>query len=380
MISIRRLVLFSWILVSPILLWAQDSVATFPFHLDSKLLVFEGKMNGVPTQFAFDTGAGMGMANSLSEPLGRLKVKGKKIRLRDSNNQIQKVKTGLTDVLEIGGFRFEKVRSLVNDMRFLFCMDYFLLGQDVIKQLNWEIDFENHLIRVSKSPFPTQPNWKSFAIRYRGNRPFVSLNFEGDMQPEALVDFGYTSVMDFPDHLEGIQAFLSFKDSLGLSNPNLSTSMGALGKNTFPSRTIWVEKVMLDSTDFPRIPVDFEAGSYPKIGLGFFSTLSSKTVLNHSEMRYYLAMKPNPEFERPTHVGVLYENGKLILSGKPKGLIPEDAQIEIGEEIKLVNGFSASDFEDECSFFSWSNTQKSKEMEIVKLDGTRLLFPKLPIN
>ncbi|PZV83607.1 hypothetical protein CLV31_106224 [Algoriphagus aquaeductus] len=372
--------LFFWTILSAFSYQAQEQIAVFPFHLDSKLLVFEGKMNGIPTQFAFDTGAGMGMANSLSIPQGRLKVKGKKIRLRDSNNQTQKVKTGLTDVLEIGGFQFEKVRSLLNDMQFLYCMDYYLLGHDVIQQLNWEIDFERQLIRVSKSPFTTLPEWKSFPIRMKGNRPFVSLSFEGKEYPDALVDFGYVSVMDFPDHLPEIQPFLNQKDSLGLSNPNLSTSMGALGQNTFPSRTIWVENLRLDSTDFSRIPIDFEVGNYPKIGLGFFSALSKKTILNHTEMRYYLELKPIPEFEQTTHVGVLYRNGKLILSGKPKGLTPADALIEIGEEIKMVNGFSASDFEDECSFFSWSTTQKSKELEIVKLDGSRLFFPKLPIN
>ena len=359
---------------------AQDSTSVFPFHLESNLLVFEGKMNGIPTWFAFDTGAGMGMANSLNKTQGKIKVKGKKLRLRDSNNQTLKVKTGLTEVLEIGQFQFQKVRSLLNDMEFLYCMDFYLLGQDVIKQLNWEIDFENQQITVSKSPFPVHPDWKSFPIEYIGNRPFVDLYFEQEKRPKALVDFGYVSVMDFPDHLPEIQDFLQKKDSLGQSNPNLSTSMGALGRKTFATKTIWVENLMLDSTAFPRVPVDFEEGSYPKVGLGFFKTLSRKTILNHSEMRYYLDLKSHPEFEGKTHIGVSYENGKLILNGKPDGLIPQDSQIDLGEEIKMLNGFSADDFEDKCSFLKWYLTQIGREIEIIKLDGTRLFFPKLPIG
>ena len=359
---------------------AQDSISTFPFHLDSRLLVFEGKMNGVPTNFAFDTGAAMGMANSLSESKGRLDVKGKKIRLLDSNQQIQKVKTGLSEEFEIGGFRIEKVRSLVNDMNFLFCMDYFLLGQDVIKQLNWEIDFENKLIRVSKSPFPVDPSWTKLPIFYKGNRPFVTLAFEGQTFPDALVDFGYVQVMDFPDHLPQIQNFLSKKDSLGLSNPNISTAMGALGQKTFSSRSIWVDSLLIGGSLIARVPIDFEESSYPKLGLGFFNSLSQKTILNHSDMAYYLEMRPQAAFEESTHIGILYQDGKLVLTAKPEGMTEHDSKIAVGEEIKSINGFSAADFEGECSYFSWSNGQLSKPVEIEKLDGTKLFFPKVPLK
>ena len=359
---------------------AQESVYTFPFHLESSLLVFEGKMNGVPTKFAFDTGAAMGMANSLSEPSGKLKVKGKKITLRDSNNQLQKVPTGLTKELEIGGVKIEKVRSLVNDMDFLFCMDFFLLGQDVIKQLNWEIDFEKMHIRVSKAPFPTNPTWKKLPIQYKGGRPHITLSFENLTLPDALVDFGYVRVMDFPDHLPEIQTFLSLKDSLGLSNPNISTSMGAVSQSTYPTRSIWVDSLQLGDEIFPRVPIDFEESSYPKIGVGFFEVFSTKTILNHSEMAYYLELRTKPEFEEITHIGVMYEDGKLILNSKPQGLTPQDDLIEVGEEIKSINGFSAADFDGICSYFKWSVSQKSNPVELVKMDGTKLVFQKIPLK
>lgn len=376
----KRLFLFFLLCYSVLGANAQEPVSTFPFHLESSLLVFEGKMNGVPTQFAFDTGAAMGMANSLSEPSGKLKVRGKKITLRDSNNQLQKVSTGFTKELEIGGVKINDVRSLVNDMDFLFCMDFFLLGQDVIKQLNWEIDFEKMQIRVSKAPFPTDPSWKKLPIHYKGNRPHVSLQFADLSAPDALVDFGYVRVMDFPDHLKEIQPFLSLKDSLGLSNPNISTSMGAVSQSTYPTRSIWVDSLRLGGELFPRVPVDFEESSYPKIGVGFFKALSTKTILNHSEMAYYLDLRTEPEFEETTHIGVMYQDGKLVLTSKPQGLTPQDALVEIGEEIKAINGFSAADFDGICSYFKWSVSQKSKPVELVKMDGSKLLFENIPLK
>lgn len=215
------------------LIASQDTVYTFPFSLDSKLLVFEGEMNGVKTNFAFDTGASMGLANSLSEPSGKLKVKGKQIKMRDSNNEVKKVKTGVSDEIQIGGFTFSKVRSLVNDMSILYCMDYFLLGHDVIKQLNWEIDFDKNFIHISKFPFPVDSAWVKMPVKMVRNRPFTELSLGGGIYHEALIDFGYTSMMDFPASYPDIQYFLAEKDSLGLSNPNISTSLGALGKKTF---------------------------------------------------------------------------------------------------------------------------------------------------
>ncbi len=359
---------------------AQESVYRFPFHLESSLLVFEGKMNGVPTQFAFDTGAAMGMANSQSEPTGKLKIKGKKITLRDSNNQLQKVPTGLTKELEIGGVKIQDVRSLINDMDYLYCMDFFLLGQDVIKQLNWEIDFETMQIRVSKAPFPTDPSWKKLPIQYKGNRPHVSLQFGNMTLPDALVDFGYVRVMDFPDHLPEIQPYLQLKDSLGLSNPNISTSMGAVSQSTYPTRSIWVDSLQLGGEVFARVPVDFEESSYPKVGVGFFEALSSKTILNHSEMAYYLVPRPSPKFKDTTHIGVMYQDGKLILTSKPEGLTPNDSKLKIGEEIKSINGFSARDFTGICNYFTWSNKQKDDAVELVKMDGTKLRFEKIPLK
>ncbi|MBC6366995.1 hypothetical protein [Algoriphagus sp. AK58] len=379
-LAAKRILFFVPIIFQLFTVFGQETVSTFPFHLESGLLVFEGKMDGIPTQFAFDTGAGMGMANSLSELSGKLKIKGKKINLRDSNNQLQKVKTGLTKELEIGGIKIPQVRSLINDMDFLYCMDFYLLGQDVIKQLNWEIDFEKHQIRVSKEPFSSDPSWKKLPIQYKGNRPFVSLSFAGRTFPDALVDFGYVHVMDFPDHLPEIQPFLNLKDSLGLSNPNITTSMGALSQSTYPTRSIWVDSMMISGEMFLRIPVDFEQSSYPKIGLGFFEALTTKTILNHSEMAYYLELKPKPEFKETTHIGVMYQDGKLILSSKPQGLTPKDALLEVGEEIQAINGFSAIDFKGSCSYFKWSVLQNPSRVELVKMDGTKLVFEKISMR
>lgn len=359
---------------------AQDSIYTFPFHMDSKLLVFTGEMNGVPTQFAFDTGASMGLANSQSASSGRLKIKGKKMKITDSNLEVQKIPTGVSDEIKIGEFKFEKVKSLVNDMAFLACMDFYLLGADIISQLNWEIDFEKQLIRVSKTPFPTEDMDTSFPVVFRNNRPFTQINFSSVEFKNMLIDFGYTQVIDFPSNFPLAQPFISKKDSLRLSNPNISTSMGALGSKTYTTKTILVDSLKVGDAYFSQIPVDFEENSTAKIGLKFFSGISSKTILNHSDSLFYLKLRPEPNFGEDTQIGLQFNDGKIVLSGKPLGLTSDDSKIEIGEEILEVNGVKMEGFSNECDFLKWYVSHNPEQIELTKLDGTQLTFPKIKLK
>jgi len=358
-----------------------DSVYSLPFHIDAGLLVFKGAMNGVETDFAFDTGASMGLANSLAEAAERLKVKGKKIKMRDSNRQVAKVPTGLTNEIRIGDIRFPKVRSVVNDMTYLYCMDYYLLGSDIIRQLNWEIDFEKMVIHFSKSTFPATAEMLDLPVFFSGHRPFVKVKFAGNEFKNILIDTGYTQVFSFPANIPSLQDFLFKKDSLGLSNPNISSSMGALSIRTDSVRTILVDSLQIGAHFLSDIPVNFEGIAGPKLGLGFFMTLGSHLVINNTESRYLIRIKREGViFKDPFMVGAQFQNNKIILMSKAIGAVPEDALLTIGEEIKSVNGKTAADFADECEFIRWSATGKPEAIHLTKMDGTNLVFKPLKLK
>jgi hypothetical protein len=357
----------------------SDSVYSLPFHIDAGLLVLKGKMNGVETDFAFDTGASMGLANSLAEPAQRLEVKGGKIKMRDSNSQATKVPTGVTEEIQLGDISFPKVRSLVNDMEYLYCLDYYLLGSDIIGQLNWEIDFENMIIRFSRAPFPAESGFMSFPVTYSNNRPFVSVNFAGKEFKNILIDTGYSQVFSYPANSSSVQAFISKMDSLGLSNPNIRGAMGALSSSTVNVKTILVDSLKIGEHYLNDIPVDFEVSSGPKLGLRFFTSLGSRLIINNSESSYHISIKSEgASFQDPMQMGVQFQNGKLILKSKSIGAVSEDELIEVGEEINSVNGRTSTSFQDSCEFIRWSYTSKPEVMKIQKMDGTELTF--LPVK
>lgn len=358
-----------------------DTVYTFPFHMANKLLVFEGEINGVPTQFAFDTGAGMGLAGASFKTDGRFSGNAGKIKMRDSNQKIQKVKIAKSKLLKIGGFEFEGVKSLVVDMPFLSCMDYYLLGADVIRQLNWEIDFEKKLVSVSKSPFALEENGLSFPVQFIQHRPHVKIAFADKEFEKVLVDFGYTQTLNFELDFDVKSDFITQKESEKKVNPYLGFSMGALSMATNMTYAIILDSLQLGDGKLYGIPADFEENTSDKIGLKLFSSLSSRTILNNTDGIFHMVLKaPKVDFENPTHMNFSFQDGKIIVTGKPLGRMPQDALIEVGEEILELNGMSAADFGDFCGFISWLSQMDSDEIKVKKRDGTELIFRKTPLN
>ena len=131
----------------------DDRVYEIPFSLEKKLLVFKGKLNGVETDFAFDTGAAEGIATTNDEKRNGIERQKYSQRISDGNGKIANLQSVISKELSIGRFTFKNVRATISDMQYLYCMDLYLLGGDVIKQLNWEIDFKKMVLRVSKERF-----------------------------------------------------------------------------------------------------------------------------------------------------------------------------------------------------------------------------------
>lgn len=338
-------------------------------------------MNGVETDFVFDTGTSLGMANSLSESKGRITTTGKKMKILDVNNEVKNVSLGKSDFIQIGGFQFKNVISLINDMDLMYCKDTYLLGSDIISQLNWEIDFDRQLIKVSKKPFVIQDSDLVIKVGYLDQRPFASLQIKNIAYERlALIDFGYTGVLDISGDNKNIQNFLTEKEKKGLANSFFRYASGALGTYSFPSTTIWTDSIRLGQNYLPKIPVDFEEKTKTKIGVEFFKTISSKTIINNSKSTYALQLREQPEFEKSNGIAVSFEDGKFFLKGKPRGLTPQDSLIEIGEEILSINGFKATDFENNCQFLDWYISLRPLDIQITRLDGTQLIFPKITLN
>lgn len=373
--------LLSFITLFPVSGQENPDVHSFPFHMEYRWIVFRGLMNGVETDFVFDTGTSLGMANSLSGSQGRISTTGKTMKILDVNNEFKNADLGKTDLIQIGGFEFKNVISLINDMDLLYCMDAYLLGSDIIGQLNWEIDFEKEIIKVSKKPFATKDADLVFKIGYLDDRPFTGLQIENLAYDRlVLIDFGYTGVIDISIDHKTIPYFLAEKEKMGRANSFYRYASGALGSNSFPSTTILLDSIRLGQFYLPIIPVDFEEKTKSKIGVEFFKTLSTKTIINNSKATIAMDLRDQPEFEKSNGIAISFEEGKFLLKGKPNGLTAQDSLIDLDEEILSINGFKAADFKNKCQFLDWYISQRPFEIQLTKLDGTQLIFPRINLN
>ncbi|MBC7411731.1 MAG: clan AA aspartic protease [Bacteroidia bacterium] len=179
---------------------AQNSeVYEIPFSLDKKLLVFKGKLNGIDTDFAFDTGAAEGIATTKQEENKGIERKKSTQKIADANGQTGALTSVITKEMSIGGYTFSNVRATIGDMQYFYCMNLYLLGADIIRKLNWEIDFKRMVLKVSKSRFATDSSMAVMPVNYKYNRPRVAIKINDTSYDDVLIDIGYTGVMTLPN-------------------------------------------------------------------------------------------------------------------------------------------------------------------------------------
>jgi hypothetical protein len=148
--------------------FAQETKTdTIPFETDKLFLIFKGTINGQEVSFAFDTGASSSVSNSTVDSATNTNAKGGKKSVTDANQQTARLQNIKINELTIGSFRINNFKAITYDMPYLNCAGLFLLGQDVIKNFNWHIDFNKKLIYLSKQAFTPTATMKKLEISFK---------------------------------------------------------------------------------------------------------------------------------------------------------------------------------------------------------------------
>lgn len=351
----------------------EAQVYEIPFSLDKKLLIFKGTLNGREANFAFDTGAAEGIANSNHEKNKEVEKTGSSQRIIDGNQKIAYLQKSVTKQLTIGGFVFENVPASVTDIQYLFCMDLYLLGADVIRKLNWDIDFNKMTVKVSKNSFETTEQFIQIPVTYYYNTPRTKITLNEASFDNVLIDFGYDGVMTVPSTNKKFKTMLATKREAKLVRSKLSSSFAAAGLSE-PSLTemIKIDSCSINGYNYRQVPGDFLAKTDLKIGLGFFRSYSERVIINNSEKTIYLQLRTKSEFKKSFPVAVLLKDGMLKVSAVDLFENPSENIFEIGEEIKSINGKTASDFKTECEYITWFYGNQWDVLKIEKMNGTIL--------
>ncbi|WP_231458784.1 MULTISPECIES: retropepsin-like aspartic protease [unclassified Pedobacter] len=359
--------------------YAQEKqIDSLSFSMARGLVVFEGYLNGIKTDFAFDTGAALGVVNSKNVNDSKIKLKGSR-RINDSQKNSAKLDVAKIDNLKIGSFNFADVTSVVADMPFLFCNKTYLLGGDIINKLNWKFDFQNNKVYFSKMPFTQESGMKEMDLKIVGNRHFSSLIANGIAIDNILIDFGFAgnctmnikanSTKNIMGNLSPENIYPSKSSSMGLN------SMSA-GKTT--------NSFFLDSVVFGGVAVkDFKINAMNdtdnKIGLSFLRKYFNQIILNNTELKYWLqTSNVTPPKQTNFDAGFHFNDKNKIEVVSLNGASKHSAQsLTIGQIIEELNGRNAESFADRCEFLIWYAEQAKKDQfSVTTVTGEKLNITK----
>lgn len=381
---LKPLLIFFFLFVKTINTNAQETkIDTIPFSLDKKLIVFKGKINGQEIDFAFDTGAQSGVANSKNVEKAAIKTLGKGTKIKDSNQVLKKIESIEVQDLQIGNFQFSKIKDYTIDMPYLYCADLYLLGQTVIKKLNWQFDFEKMLVYISKSPFKENQNSINWPITsYKGNRPHVNFELGGKVFKNLLVDTGYTSVLELDSTYSIVRNAFLQKQNIGQGYQVMASTMGLMGFGK-PSLTkeFRMDSIKIGNTLFKDVPIIINPGTDNKVGITFFSDLCRTFTINFSTNNILLDLKNQSKIERSMlDAKVAVKEGKFIIIAKTIGENSSSSELDIDEEVLTLNGKKVNDFADECEFLLWFYLFKENQMIIEKLNGKKITLKRMFVD
>ncbi|MBG6187650.1 retroviral-like aspartic protease family protein [Flavobacterium sp. CAN_S2] len=350
-------------------------IDTIPFTTKSSLLVFKGQINGIQTDFVLDTGASLGVVTSAKATSANIKITGKK-NITDSNENVNSMTEAMIETVTIGSFEIKNVKSIVHDMPFLSCNNYYLLGANAINKLNWKIDFEKNILYVSKSTFEYSGEMLEMNINYKNNRHFTTFNIDETEFKNCLIDLGYNDFFEVSEKEPFFKKLRKENQDGIISGSRLTMSLSDMRINKY--ETLSFDNLTIGNKRFDDLRIEIRANIENKIGLKFFSQLSSIMILNNKNSKYYLKLSNKPiSLKMSFDADCLLKNGKLIIVGKSNNSESSAKDLETEEVIKSINGFTATDFKDECDFLLWRiENLKKDNYEIEKLNGQKIIIKK----
>lgn len=354
-----------------------QQIDSLTFSTDKGLLFLEGQLNGVKTNFAFDTGASMGVLNSKNVSDANIKVKGS-MKIGDSQKTLAKIGKAKIDRIQIGSQVFFNTTSVVTDMPFLYCNEAYLLGGDIINQLNWKFDFQKNTVYFSKTPFPTNDKMIQMPFKIKGNRHFASLVVNEVTIPNLLIDFGYggNCTMDSDSALTQLVVKNQQTEIYKSKNFSMGLNSNSVGKET---QSFFADSVNFGSLYFNNFKITAMPKTHNKIGLLFFKTNFKQVIINNTNFSYsLLPTQVTPQKELNFDASFYYsDNGKIEVVALNGDTTSSAKTLTIGDAVTKINNRSAKSFKDRCEFTLWYATQiKLNELLVEQLNGDVITIKK----
>jgi len=317
---------------------AQAFQDTIPFRNDLGLIIIPITFNGVEKQFAFDTGAEYSVAYSWAKE--NLRKTNKTLTITSSSGLKSKMRFYKSGTVALGSRKITGHRILNTPKNTIFsCYNVDgILGVDIIKQLNWTIDYKNKiLIMYPANYFPEKvKNMHELDFDFQNNRPSVFLKLK-DNRLKFLLDTGaggssnisrrnynLTKIDDYPQ----ISIYSGSFDVNGIltsSNPKIFQLSETSSKKVRLSPIIYYNNLKSS-----------------KIGNNLWNEKELFLSLKNDQL--YLSSSTINEAYKGYPCSVIYHKGKMRVMRIQEGSAIWNEGVRQGDEILLYNGKRFTDF------------------------------------
>ncbi len=340
---------------------SAQGVDTLPFRWLSGLIVLEGKVNGQSVDLIFDTGSNITVSTPSTDAFASIRVTKTVLPTRDASGKTTLLSRAIIKNLEIGSFTWKSIKGIsAPNMPIMNCVPTLLLGQDVIRTLNWKFNFKTQQVYVSKQPWVAPSGNSVWAPKWFNNKPYVPVEHKGGTHA-FLIDLGFTGIIEARDTV--------WKQE---NNPSIIFERKGITLHGFTDayeeKLFVSDSLRIFQTISIQVPSSQEPAT-PKIGSGYFKKKVSYLVLNHKNNQIWMEdeLVGFPEIQQ-SNCNVLWNNGQLFVAAKIKGTV----DVEIGEEVVSVNGKTGADFPHLCAFSAWWEQQIPHHPLIILKSGKEI--------
>lgn len=350
-----RFLLFIFLLLAE-LVSGQKFQDTIPFRNDLGLIIIPVSFNGVEKQFAFDTGAEYSVAYGWAKD--ELKTTSKSINVLSSSGKRSKMRFYKSGEISIGSRKITKHRILNTAKNDIFSCHNIdgILGVDIIRELNWKIDFKQKiLIMYPADHLPDELSaMHELSFDFTDNHPYIyfkrknsSFKFlldtgAGGSSNISQQDYNLTNINDFPK----VEVYSGSFDVNGIFTA------------TTPRIFQFPESTSKDVTISPVIKYNNLKSS--KIGNSLWKNVS--LFLSLKKDKLYVSSSNIKQVYNNYSCYVSYINGAMRITSVIKGSEIWDLGVRQGDEVLQYDGKQFTDF---CSLDQYQRQQIKQEKPII---------------
>ena len=361
----KKLFLLCCILLLTQSITCQEFQDTIPFRNNLGLIIIPVSFNGKVKQFAFDTGAERTVSYSWASK--ELEATRKNLTVVSSSGKKSKMQFFKSGTITIGTRKITGHRILNTNSNSIFSCHNIdgILGVDIIKELNWKIDYKNkYLIMYPSEYIPYEVgNMYALDFDFKNNRPYIFINRKKSSF-KLLLDTG-----------AGGYSNISKKDYV------------LLGINDLPQKKVFSGSYDVNGifTATSPLAIQFPVSSSNEVliePIFFYNNLKSSKVGNAlwGKKELFLSLKEKILFISESTVVNRYEGYEASFSFRDNKIkvvkIVEGSNawklgLRQGSEIAKINGKTFLDF---CSLDRYQRQlqKEKKPITITLLDGKTL--------